>query len=99
MQTAITTTSSPLRYTSTITSKGQITIPQPVRKLLQSDSGRKIEIVIETDGSIRITKPRYSTIDSVAGVVPPLAKPMTMSEIREIIADDIAESYIAKFGK
>ncbi len=37
-----------MTYTATITSKGQVTIPKPIRELLKSDS-RKISFVKEND--------------------------------------------------
>lgn len=40
--------------TATLTSKGQITLPQAVRKALGVEAGDKIDFIAEADGGFRV---------------------------------------------
>lgn len=55
---------------STITSKGQVTVPAEVRKRLGITRGEKIAFLIEGD-DVRLKPVRY-TLESVFGSVPAL---------------------------
>ena len=44
---------------STITSKGQITIPAVVRRHLGVGQRDKIAFILEEDGAVRLSVPRY----------------------------------------
>ena len=39
--------------TTTITSKGQVTIPKPVRNKLKLHAGDRLDLSVESDGSVR----------------------------------------------
>ena len=58
---------------STITSRGQITIPAEVRKLLGTKNGDKIAFEIE-DGQVRLRAARF-TLKSAFGSVTPKHRP------------------------
>ena len=49
--------------TATVTSKGQVTIPQPVRRHLHLEEGDKLEFTIEDDGSVRVRTIKGSVRD------------------------------------
>ncbi len=51
---------------STITSKGQITIPKDVRDILHLESGSKVDFLINDDGEA-IMRPLSKTPDDVFG--------------------------------
>jgi AbrB family looped-hinge helix DNA binding protein len=80
--------------TSTITSKGQITIPAVVRKHLGVGTRDKIIFVLEDDGRVSVTRPRFPTVASVRGVAGTLPQPMDWDAIEQIAHDDyVLEEY------
>ena len=76
---------------STITSKGQITIPAAVRRHLGVGTNDKIAFVLEDDGQVRLSVPHYPTIQSLRGIAGSLPQPLSWQEIEEIAADERAE--------
>lgn len=58
---------------STMTSKGQITIPKSVRDQLKLHPGDKMEFTIAADGTITI-KPRSVRVEDVMGMLSHYAK-------------------------
>lgn len=52
---------------STITSKGQVTIPAEIRRLLGVGTNDKISFVIGDEGEVHLKPPRFSTIESLRG--------------------------------
>ncbi len=82
---------------STITSKGQVTIPAEVRRRLGVGTGDKITFVIDESGDVRIRAPRYPTVDSLRGAAGSLNQPRRWDEIRDIAREDRFEAkYRAK---
>jgi AbrB family looped-hinge helix DNA binding protein len=73
---------------STMTSKGQITIPKPVRDQLHLRPGDKIDFRILQNGTVTLT-PRTTRTDDVFGMLAPYAKgkPATVEEMDEAIAE------------
>ena len=52
---------------STITSKGQVTIPAEVRKHLGLNKRDKIAFVIDEEGDVHLKAPHYPTVASLRG--------------------------------
>lgn len=75
---------------STITSKGQITIPVEVRRHLGVDTADKVAFVFEDDGKVEMRPARY-TIAALRSVVPPLAGRETID-----FEDQIEEAFQAR---
>lgn len=73
---------------STVTSKGQITIPAEIRKKLQLDKGDKLSFVMTDAGSIELRVPAYSTIASLAGAAGSLEQPMDWEDMRDLARED-----------
>lgn len=73
---------------STITSKGQVTIPAEVRRHLGVKRSDKLSFVIEPDGIVRLRVPRYADIASLRGAAGSLDKPMSWDEMRESARED-----------
>ena len=73
---------------STVTSKGQITIPVELRKYLDISEGDKLSFVIQDDGSVRLAAPRYRNIASLRGLAGTLAQPLTWEEMVETARED-----------
>jgi AbrB family looped-hinge helix DNA binding protein len=73
---------------STITSKGQVTIPAEVRKYLGITTTDKIAFVIDDQGTVRLRVPRYPTVASLSGAAGRLKKPLSWQEIQQIAYED-----------
>ncbi len=73
---------------STITSKGQVTIPKEVRQHLGLATNDRIAFVIEDDGTVRLSVPRFPTIASLAGIAGSLKHPLSYQEMRRIARED-----------
>jgi antitoxin PrlF len=73
---------------STITSKGQVTIPAEVRKYLGVTATDKIAFVIDDQGTVRLRVPRYPTVASLSGAAGRLKKPLSWQEIQQIAYED-----------
>ena len=79
---------------STITSKGQVTIPIEVRRHLGVATNDKITFVIGDDGEVQLKAPRYSTIASLRGAAGSLPKPLSKEEMLEIAHEEqVAERF------
>ena len=53
---------------STLTSKGQLTVPKTIREYLQIDSGDKIEFIIDEVGHV-IISPKTLKIENIYGII------------------------------
>lgn len=73
---------------STITSKGQVTIPAEIRKYLGITTNDKIGFVIDDEGVVRLRVPRYPNIASLRGAAGRLNKPLSWQEIQKIAQED-----------
>ncbi len=73
---------------STITSKGQVTIPAEIRKYLGVATNEQIAFVIDDEGTVRLRVPRYPTIASLRGAAGRLKKPLPWKEMRRIAYED-----------
>lgn len=73
---------------STITSKGQVTIPAEVRKYLGIKTSDKIAFVIDAEGTVRLKVPRYPDIASLRGAAGSLNKPSNWQQMKEIAYED-----------
>ncbi|MBN1780028.1 type II toxin-antitoxin system PrlF family antitoxin [bacterium] len=69
---------------STITSKGQLTIPKKVRQKLKLHSGDKIEFILEDSGHCQIV-PVKSPLSKLKGIVPKPDKPISLKAIQDAI--------------
>ena len=74
--------------TSTITSKGQVTIPAQVRKHLGLMTRDKISFVIENEGEVCLKAPRYPTVAALRGAAGTLKEPLSWEEMRAIARED-----------
>jgi AbrB family looped-hinge helix DNA binding protein len=72
---------------SSITSKGQVTIPVEVRRHLGVKRKGKVAFVIE-DGEVKLRAPEYPDVDALSGAAGRLEKPLTWKEVRDIARDE-----------
>lgn len=70
--------------TSTITSKGQITLPRSVRTRLRLGSGDRVEFIESAEGFLLV--PAKHDIKSLKGVLPKPAKPVSIKQMNQVIA-------------
>ncbi|MBI4213233.1 MAG: type II toxin-antitoxin system PrlF family antitoxin [Chloroflexi bacterium] len=73
---------------STISSKGQVTVPVEVRRYLGLGKNDKIAFVIQDEGTVEIKAPRYRTVRSLRGAAGSLKEPLTWEETRAIARED-----------
>jgi antitoxin PrlF len=73
---------------STVTSKGQVTIPAEVREYLGIKTNDKIAFVIDQEGIVRIKVPRYPNIASLRGAAGRLQKPVSWQQMQRIAYED-----------
>jgi antitoxin PrlF len=71
--------------TSTLTSKGQTTIPQEIRTYLGLHTGDKLEFVIEEDGRVVIA-PLTVDVRELKGSLPRPKKAITIAQMKKVIA-------------
>jgi antitoxin PrlF len=76
---------------STITSKGQVTIPAEVRKHLGLKQGDKVAFVLDDAGKVELKAPKYPTVASLAGAAGTLSKPRNIEEMLAIAREDALE--------
>lgn len=78
---------------STITSKGQITIPKAVRDALKLNAGDKIEFVV-TDKREALIRPISKKVDDVFGILhKPDQKKVSVEEMNEGIRQKMKERF------
>lgn len=71
---------------STLTSKGQITIPAEVRELLRLRRGHKVEFLVDAGGNV-LLRPRNHDIRALKGLLRSRRrKPVRVAEMNEAIA-------------
>ncbi len=81
---------------STLSSKGQITLPIEIRKYLGVDTNDKVAFIIEPDGKVAVTPARYPDIASLSGAAGSLKKALSWKEMQHIAREDRLKE---KYGK
>jgi len=77
---------------STLTSKGQITIPQEIRKDLGLRQGQRLDFRVDPKGRL-ILEPLTQDVRKLKGIVrSPRKRPPSLGEIAEAIARGYAKS-------
>ena len=80
--------------TSTVTTKGQITLPRDVRKALALDAGDKIDFVA-VEGGFKLV-PLRKDVRTVKGrFAGRVDRPVTIDEMEEAIAQSAAKSALS----
>lgn len=70
--------------TSTLTSKGQTTIPKDVRERLNLQPGDRLEFVIDKDGRV-VVLPASVDASELAGMLKRPAKPVSVTAMNQAI--------------
>ena len=79
-------------YYTTLTERGQVTLPSEIRRKLGVKPKQKVHFAVDGD-SIRII-PSEFTLDSIRGMVPPLAEAKSLEDIFDIAAEEHARHLI-----
>lgn len=73
--------------TSTVSSKGRITIPKEIRERLRLAAGHRVEFRIDSTGRVTLI-PRNNDIRSLKGVLRPRPRrPVTVEQMNQAILD------------
>jgi len=82
--------------TATLTSKGQVTIPQEVRRRLGLKTGDRVEFMYQPDGNVAL-KTKKIPFESLRGILKTnRKKPLSVREMNEAIAEAVCEKFMAK---
>ena len=71
-------------FTSTLTSKGQTTIPKDIRNRLNLHPGDRLEFVIDEDGRVLVLPMSINASES-AGMLKPPATPVSVEDMNRVI--------------
>ncbi len=74
---------------STVTAKGQITIPKAVREHLGLKPGDRLRFFMHPHGGVSIGK--VIPVTALKGIIPWNGPPVSIEEMNQAIADGIAE--------
>ena len=81
---------------STISSKGQVTLPVNVRKHLGVQVNDRVAFIIEPTGEVKVAQVKYPDIQSLRGAAGSLKQPLPFKEMRKIAQED---RFKEKYGK
>ncbi len=70
---------------ATITSKGQVTLPKPIRDKLHLEPGDRIDFLLDDDGCLRV-EPVTASVTQLKGMVPRPDVPITLEQMDEAIS-------------
>ena len=70
---------------ATISSKGQVTVPKPIRDKLHLKSGDKVDFILEDDDGLRVV-PVTASVTRLKGMVPKPESPVSLEEMDAAIA-------------
>ncbi len=70
---------------ATLTSKGQLTLPKPVRDLLKLNPGDAVDFVIGEDGTVHVRAGRFDVRDLRGLLKKPGRKPITVEEMDDAL--------------
>lgn len=84
-----------MKGVTTLTSKGQVTIPKEIRDELGLRPYDKMRFTL-VEGKLQVEK-AYLSLEEVVGSLP-ATSPVPMEEWSEIIQDERARAYAEKFG-
>jgi AbrB family looped-hinge helix DNA binding protein len=78
--------------TSTLTSKGQVTVPKEIRDRLGLRPGHQLSFEIEPDGKL-VVRVKTVALSSLAGMLRRRGKKQTLRDLDEAIGRGAAQSF------
>ncbi len=70
---------------ATITSKGQITLPKPLRDRLRLHAGDKVDFFLDAAGRVEMV-PKKRSLKELKGMLPPPVRGVTLEDMERAIA-------------
>jgi antitoxin PrlF len=77
---------------SSLTTKGQVTIPKPVRDAMGVRAGDRVSFLVREDGVVEV-RPETVDLNSLFGMLEYHGKPVTLEEMDQGIAEAVARSF------
>lgn len=74
---------------TTVTSKGQMTIPADIRRALKINAGDRLQCLVEDDHLLLI--PARGSIRNLKGFIPKPKRPVSLEAMNEAVAAEAAE--------
>jgi AbrB family looped-hinge helix DNA binding protein len=84
-------------FEATLTSKGQVTVPQEVRERLRLRRGGKVRFTIEDEGRA-VLAPVHTRLSDLAGILGKPPRSATLEEMDEAIRNAAVERYRRAVG-
>jgi antitoxin PrlF len=75
---------------ATLTSKGQITLPKPIREKLRLHAGDKLDFILRDDGRVEMV-PRKTGLADLKGMIPPPVTGVTLADMDRAVAEGAAD--------
>ncbi len=85
-------------FRATMTSKGQVTIPQAIRDRLRLRRGQDVEFTIEEGNRVVIT-PAFKRLADLAGILPRPKRQVTIEEMDHAVRQAVADRYLRAIGR
>jgi AbrB family looped-hinge helix DNA binding protein len=70
---------------ATLTSKGQITLPKPIRQLLKLETGDTVDFIVGSDGTIQVRAGRFDVRDLKGLLRKPGRKPVSIEDMDAVL--------------
>jgi antitoxin PrlF len=70
---------------ATVTSKGQITLPKPIRQLLKLEAGDTVDFVVHPDGTIQVRAGRFDVRDLKGLLRKPGRKTVSLEDMDSVL--------------
>ena len=74
---------------ATITSKGQVTVPKPIRDQLHLRPGDKLDFLLDESNRLRV-EPVTAPVTRLKGMLPKPVRPVSLAEMKDAIATGAA---------
>ncbi len=84
--------------TSTLSSKGQTTIPIDIQRFLNVKPGDKIQYFVESDGRVSLL-PKTLSVKGLKGVLPKPSRTVSIEEMDEVVRQRAARNFVEGSGK
>jgi antitoxin PrlF len=81
---------------SSVSSKGQVTVPAEVRQRLGIKRGDKLSFVIEDEGGVRLQASRYQDLASLRGAAGSLKQSLSWEDMRRTAREDHIEDHLGE---
>jgi len=83
---------------STLTSKGQVTIPKPIRDRLSLKVGERLLFSLDNRGGIKVRRQQSEKIENLQGLLRHLAgkQPVTLEKMRDSVRQRAARKHAGK---